>query len=106
MGWARPRQIALLLADALAQGKTKAGVDHLAHRLKSRTRLLKSVENPANGRLHRRIWVETKHPVVLVHETDGRVHSELASAGLVEYAPSHPGPDNVQLRFAHRALQS
>jgi hypothetical protein len=90
VGRNRPSQITLLLTHALAARKTKAVIDHPAHRLEGRSGVLKSVEHQPHRRLYRCIGVEAQHAVVLIDETDGRVHLEFAAAGFVEYTPTHP----------------
>ncbi len=101
-----PRQIALLLAHTLAARKAKAIIDHLAHRLESRSGVLKCIEHEPQGSLYRCVGVQAQHTVVLIRETDGRHHLKFAAAGFVEYAAAHPRFENMQLGFTHGALQA
>jgi len=48
------------------------------------------------------VGVEHHMPAAVVHETDRRLHPQLAPPGFVELAPKQSGSQQVQLSFTHR----
>ena len=81
----------------------------LAQRQQHLTRRAELGEPPEHGRdrlHHRLVGAEYDLVVVVIVEPDRETLAQLTTGGLVAQAGGQPGPDQMQLGLAHRALQA
>lgn len=67
---------------------------------------VKGLEHQTDGGLHLGVGIKVNDTVGSIHQSYRRAHLELAAPGLVELSAPHARLENVQLGFAHRALEA
>jgi hypothetical protein len=87
--------------------EAQAFAGEVAHDLPGRASPAKGFKEQPHGPLNLRVGIEHEPPAAIrIDKPHRRPNPELAPAGLVEGTADQPGPQHMELRLTHRALEA